>query len=669
MSVARRLLSRFRVSRHTGLYFTGLVILLIWGLLRLALLSRCWTQIDAAPADLATVFFSGLVFDVAAIPIILLPTAIWLAFAPERWFQSRASRWILVGEYFLVVYGVLFGVVAEWLFWDEFEHRFNFIAVDYLVYTQEVLTNIGESYPVVPLLLGLFALAVAIVWPTRHLVLAPLNRPDSWSDRAAHMPVWLCYTALVGLWIGPAMTELCRNSYLNEIAKNGPYSLVGAFYDNTLDYDAFYATRDPDQVFDQMHAELGTTNATFTSQDRHNLERLVTNPGAERRANVVIVLVESLSAEYVGSFGNPRGLTPNLDKLVDESLVFTNFYATGTRTVRGMEAICLSIPPTPGCAVIKRPSTTRFFALFDMFQQRGYDTAFLMGGNAYFDNHRGFFEKQGCRVLDKSSFLPGEIEFANAWGVCDENLFDMTLREADEAHRQDKPFCFLTLTCSNHRPYTYPQVIDLPSGSGRDGAVKYTDHAIGEMLRQAKEKPWFDNTVFVIVADHCASSAGKTPVPAHRYHIPLIVHAPKLVPPGRFDGLCSQIDVGPTLLGILNFSYSSQFFGCDVLKQNPERAFIGTYQRLGMLTPRHLTVLDVKRKNAAFAVAPNQVQPPEEIDEQRLARAIAYYQSASEMLKRAEGKTQHQRQDGDEHRAVAIQERLPRQTTTTHTSQ
>jgi len=658
MSIAQRILDRFRVSRHTGLYFTGLVILSIWTLLRIGLLVRCWSQTEAAPADLAKVFLSGLALDLAAVPVLLLPTAIWVAAAPARWFQSRASRWILVGEYFLVVYGVLFGVVAEWLFWDEFEHRFNFIAVDYIVYTQEVLTNIGESYPVVPLLCGLFVLASAIVWPTRHIVLAVQAKPDSWHDRLAHLPAWLGYTALVALWIGPAITDMSRNSYLNEVAKNGPLSLVEAFYDSTLDYEAFYATRDPDDVFGRMHDELTTTNAKFTSDDPFNLERLVTNAGRERQANVVIVLVESLSAEYLGSFGNTRGITPHLDKLADESLVFTNFYATGTRTVRGMEAICLSIPPTPGCAVIKRPSKTRFPALFDMFQQRGYDTTFLMGGNAYFDNHRGFFEKQGCRVLDRSSFRPDEIHFANAWGVCDEDLFGMTLREADEQHRQNRPFCFLTLTCSNHRPYTYPQVIDTPSGASREGAVKYTDHAIGEMLRKAKEKPWFDNTIFVIVADHCASSAGKTPVPAHRYHIPMFVYAPKLVRPGKFDGLCSQIDVGPTLLGLLNFTYRSQFFGSDVLQRSPNRAFIGTYQRLGMLLPEHLTVLDVKRKNAAYMVASDEVQPPEEIDEQRLARAIAYYQSASQLLKRAEQAAEHERTSSGEQRTVAVQKHV-----------
>lgn len=636
MFAARYVRDFFRSTRHSGLYFTGLVILAIWTVFRVVLLSRCWSQFDSSFAELATVFLCGLMFDLVAIPLILLPTAIWTTFAPQRWFESRVSRWILVGEYFLVVYGVLFGVIAEWFFWDEFEHRFNFIAVDYLVYTQEVLTNIDESYPVAPLLAGLFATALAIVWPTRRIVLAPIQKVDRWSDRCVHLPLWLTYSAVVGLLVAPASTDFSKNSFLNEVAKNGPYSLIMAFRDSTLDYDAFYAQRDRDDVFRQMRAELETTNASFVSEDPYSLERQVTNPGPERKANVVIMLVESLSAEYLGIFGNDAGLTPHLDRLSQESLLFTNFYATGTRTVRGMEAICLSIPPTPGCAVIKRPSTTRYFSLFDMFQERGYDTSFFMGGNAYFDNHRDFFEKQGCRVFDKSSFLPGEIHFANAWGVCDEDLFHMSWREADALHAQQKPFCFMVLTCSNHRPYTYPQTIDIPSGTGRHGAVKYTDHAIGQAIEQARGKPWFDDTIFVIVADHCASSAGKTPVPAHRYHIPLIIYSPKHVQPGKVTGLCSQIDVGPTLLGLMNFSYRSQFFGTDVLKENPERAFIGTYQRLGMLLPQHLTILDVKRKSSAYTIDEKFAQPPAELDPERLNRTIAYYQAASELLKRAE---------------------------------
>ena len=103
-----------------------------------------------------------------------------------------------------------------------------------------------------------------------------------------------------------------------------------------------------------------------------------------------------------------------------------------------------------------------------------------------------------------------EIGFANVWGVADEDLFARVMREGDAAHAAGRPFLFQVLTTSNHRPYTYPEGrIDIPSGSGRPGAVKYADYAVGKLIEDARKKPWFNDTLFVFAADHTAGAAGK----------------------------------------------------------------------------------------------------------------------------------------------------------------
>jgi phosphoglycerol transferase MdoB-like AlkP superfamily enzyme len=347
----------------------------------------------------------------------------------------------------------------------------------------------------------------------------------------------------------------------------------------------------------------------------------------------MIAVVESLSAEYLGCLGSKEGLTPNLDRLARESLLFTDLYATGTRTARGIEAIVLSIPPMPGYGGIKRPDLGRVFCLPHLFQERGYDFAFLYSGYSYFDNFKNFFTAQGCRVVDRNDLGAGEITFATIWGVCDGDIYRRAVKEADAAYARKMPFCYLVDTCSNHRPYTYPQEIDIPSGSGRPGAVKYADHAIGQLLGEARRRPWFDDTIFLVIADHCANSAGKTDLPYDRYHIPMLIYAPKIVPPGRCDWLASQIDVGPTLLGLLNFSYSSKFFGQDVLRAPPHRAFIGTYQKLGLLTDGKLGVLSVGRRFDTYQIMASHVQRPAEPDEELLEDAASYYQAANWLLK------------------------------------
>jgi arylsulfatase A-like enzyme len=285
--------------------------------------------------------------------------------------------------------------------------------------------------------------------------------------------------------------------------------------------------------------------------------------------------------------------------------------------------------------MIKRPRNEGMFTLGSVFRAKGYDTAFIYGGYGYFDNMNYFFGNNGYRVVDRNSVAKADITFANAWGACDGDLLRWTMREADTQAAAGKPFHFFVMTTSNHRPYTFPEgQIDLPSKtSGRSGAVKYTDYAIGEFLRNAATKPWFKNTVFVIVADHCASSAGKTELPVQNYHIPLIVYAPGgQVAPGHIRTLTSQMDYAPTLLGLLNWSYPSRFFGHDVRKipVDDAHALLGNYQKLGHLEAGGFVVLRPQRGSAMYRyqLGSNALTPAPD-DALARTEAISFYQTAS----------------------------------------
>ena len=303
-----------------------------------------------------------------------------------------------------------------------------------------------------------------------------------------------------------------------------------------------------------------------------------------------------------------------------------------------MEALTLALPPTPGRSLVKRPGNENLFTLGSVFRSRGYDTAFIYGGYGYFDNMNYFFGHNGYRVIDRSAVETSEITFANAWGACDEDVFRWTIREADAAHAAGKPFHFFVMTTSNHRPFTYPEgKIDLPLKiSGRAGAVKYTDYAIGQLLANAEKHPWFKNTIFVIVADHCASVAGRAELPVQNYHIPLFIYAPGgQVSPGRIKDLMSQVDYAPTLLGLLNWSYGSRFFGWDVLNTGGDRrALIGNYQKLGLYEPGELQVLKPVNGRSYYrydeATHSLTAQKANELLSQE---TIGYYQTASYLYK------------------------------------
>jgi phosphoglycerol transferase MdoB-like AlkP superfamily enzyme len=224
-----------------------------------------------------------------------------------------------------------------------------------------------------------------------------------------------------------------------------------------------------------------------------------------------------------------------------------------------------------------------------------------------------------------------EISFENAWGTCDQDVYRRAIKEADASYASGKTFLNFILTTSNHRPYTFPKVaVDLKEGS-RAAGVRYSDFALQEFFRNAASKPWFENTVFVIVGDHCASSAGKTDLPINRYRIPAIIYNARSVKPQKVDKLCSQIDILPTLLSLLHVKYTSTFFGKNILSMKPEeeRAFIATYQQLGYIKQNQLIVLNPRTQPQVFQYDPNTFEStPVNIPSPLSNEAISLYQSA-----------------------------------------
>jgi phosphoglycerol transferase MdoB-like AlkP superfamily enzyme len=547
-------------------------------------------------------------------------------------YTSRTGQWVMYAFCLLLLFGLLFVGAAELTFWNEFSTRFNFIAVDYLIYTREVVGNIEESYPIARWLTMLAIAAVVVLLATRRK-LRTRDDDSRFGQRSWVVLAWLVLTVATALAVSSSTKDRVQNTYVDSLAGNGIYEFFTAFRDAKLNFHRFYRTLPDDKAYAVVRGMLQTPDASFVGDDPHDLTRAIRNPGPEQHLNVVLISVESLSGDYLSVFGNRKNLTPNLDRLAGESLFFDHLYANGTRTVRGLEALSLSVPPTPGDSLVKQKHDEGLFSLADVFDQRGYVSEFVYGGYGYFDNMNYFFAHNGYRDVDRRDIPAGmAIHAENVWGVADEDLFTLAMRQMDAIHAQGKPFFLHIMTTSNHRPYTWPaRRVDLPQG-GRNGAVKYTDWAIGDFIRRMRAKPYFRDTVFVITADHCADSAGRSRIPLNRYHIPLLIYAPAHIQPRRVERTMSQIDIPPTLLGLLHFSYRSRFFGADVLRLPPDggRAFPSTYQNLGYLQGDRLTILSPGRQ--AQQVRPNPLTgdaaPYPQLDPAQLDQAIAAYQVA-----------------------------------------
>jgi phosphoglycerol transferase MdoB-like AlkP superfamily enzyme len=564
-----------------------------------------------------------------------------LLFLPNYRKQIRLVLYCIAIFIFVLV--IVQNAISEFFFWNEFGVRYNFIAVDYLIYTNTVIGNIMESYPVVPLFTGIGLLtALFTYFIVIHTKPFLYNLP-SFSDKIKGLITYVVLF-IISVLVIPFLAEQEKSSnvFTNELQADGLYKFYVAFMTNELDYHKFYKTLPDAEAFAILKNQLpGISNQTTL--------RTIKSDSAAIRKNVVLITIESYSAEYLKEFANEKKLTPFLDSIAKESLQFTNLYAVGNRTVRGLEAVTLCLPPSAAESVVKRTDNKEKFSTGSIFKQKGYTLKYMYGGDAYFDNMGDFFGGNGYDIIDKKSFAPDEISFSNIWGVCDEDMYTKAIKVMNSEAQKNKPFFNHIMTVSNHRPFTYPEgKIDIsPKIKSRDGGVKYTDYALKQFFSMASKQSWFKDTVFVILADHCASSSGKTELPMDKYHIPAMIYAPGFISAKEDTILMSQIDIMPTLFGLLNFSYQSKFYGQDIFSSEYKpRAFIATYQDLGLIKDNVLTIISPVKKVKQFQLIsqPNpklkrgfnlfyEEKPLTKMREDLVNETISYYQTSSYLLK------------------------------------
>ena len=643
--------SRFKLLKAFVVLF-----LLLSFLVRISFLFWNFPEIDKGIFKLLTTFFVGFLFDVATISFFVIPYLLYLLIIPKKLYGSLLDKIITYFGFSIGVLILFFSFFGEFTFWEEFERRYNFIAVDYLVYTYEVVKNINESYPLPILISAMLALVLASIFITYRLgsFRETFTSETGFKSKIFASVAWFLIVTISSLFITNKQADWSGNRYNNELSKAGIYSFFAAFRNNELPYNDFYKTIPKDQAYKIVKASYENEEDVFVSPNKDAIYRTIVNSDSVQKPikpNVIFICIESLSGKYLKAFGSEDDITPNLDALESESLFFTNLFATGTRTVRGMEAITLSIPPTPGRSIVKRKDNQGLFTIGEVFKEQGYSRNFFYGGDGYFDNMNTYFGGNGFDIIDRGrGFLldasittnrtnieDDEVTFENAWGVCDMDIYNKVLKEADKAHESGKPFFDFVMTTSNHKPYTYPEgKIDIPSGTGRNGAVKYTDHAIGEFIKLAKGKPWFENTVFVIMSDHCASSAGRWELDVQNYHIPALIYNLPNSAPQKVDKLCSQIDMYPTLFALLNWDYNSNLFGENIMKMQSEdeRAFIGNYRKLGYLKDNKVMILDEQANANFYNWNPKDNSlTQQQVDTPFLNKSISFYEVADDLYR------------------------------------
>ena len=532
-----------------------------------------------------------------------------------------------------------FSEVSEAFFWNEFNSRFNSIAVNYLIFPREVIGNIRESFNLAYFLppVGVVALAAYFFLrrPLVRMLATPVVPRARWWGVGGAMSASIL--AIGGLTVFPE--DLFGSRSTNEMAKNGFHSFIRAALTNDQLYDGFYLGMDDAEAMALLRSMVAQDNTAFLPSRPASLLRRVDNGAAPKKLNVVLVIEESFGSVYVDGLGGPvhESISPNLLRLAQDGLLFTNIYATGNRTVRGLEALLTSFPPIPGASTSRRPGSEGMNSLPFLLKSLGYQTAFLYGGRAVFDNMGYYWSKIGFdQVLEQKDVA--DAGFTTIWGVADEYLFTEALKRLDAMAAADKPVFLSVLTVSNHRPYTYPEgrIGKDPKAKRRENAATYADWAFGDFVDRARSHAWFKDTVFIFIGDHGPRVYGAGQVPVPSYRVPLLFYAPGHIAPGRVATLGSSMDMAPTLLGLLNTSYDSPFFGVD-LRRVPEgrgRVVMEHNFSVALGDGRQVAMLLPGRDSRGYGMPPG---PAELVDQPApdpdlLRRAISLYQTAHRMF-------------------------------------
>lgn len=534
------------------------------------------------------VFLQGARVDMASLCLLLTPPALFMLALPDRAATARTMRWLIAGWLSACLTLLVTLELATPGFMQEYGLRPNRLFVEYLVYPREVFSTLIKGRALESMLLVLLSAATWLgCWRLAHRWQSNPEAASSGIASRAMLAVALLLLGTLGVRstlghrpMNPAMVAFSSNPTVNVLPLNSFYSLAHAMRDWLRHEEGatdLYGSLPLERVIDVVRADTGLPNGAFSHPDIPTLAARQPNWQGKPR-NLVIVLEESLGAQFIGSLGG-LPLSPHYDRLSEQGWAFTRLYATGTRSVRGIEAVTTGFMPTPAQAVVKRPRSQKgFFTLAQVLRQHGYDTTFYYGGESHFDNMRGFFFGNGfTRTIEQSDY-PSPM-FEGSWGVSDEDLFIRADEEFKQLHADGKPFFGLVFTSSNHEPFEFPEgritLYETPKAT-RNNAAKYADHALGMFFERAMSSPYWQDTVFLIVADHDSRVTGRDLVPVDNFHIPGLILGADITP-RRDTRIASQIDLPVTLLSLIGIADATPMTGRDLSDPNltlPERAFM-----------------------------------------------------------------------------------------------
>ena len=587
-------------------------------------------------------FLIGLRFDLILMCYIAFLPTVLISLLPDSVLKHFKKFFNIYFIFFLFLF--LLMELSTLDFINQYDTRPNRLFLDYLIYPKEVVGTLLKSY-LPSLIITTILLGIALFFAFKHgkKIFYPFD--STYKTKLLLFPLvafFLFFGARGSLTskrpINASNAIFCSDQMTNSLGLNSLYTVAFAAYSIKNEGDVKkYGKMDELEAYTRVKKYMDVTEFIPGEVPFLHLQK----PDAPQpKYNVVIFLQESLGAEYVGCL-NGLPLTPELDKLSKEGLLFTNLYCTGTRSVRGIEQVTAGFLPNPSESIVKLGGSQQgFFTLADAFGRQNYDTSFIYGGMANFDNMASFFNGNGFKnIIDETDFDKDGKKYAmkGTWGYSDEDL----AVKANEYYKNlgNKPFFSLMFSTSNHEPFEFPDGrIDLyeqPKNTVHN-AMKYADFSIGKFFELAKKEAYFKNTIFVVIADHNTRTYGKNLVPVNKFHIPALIIAPNVEKGSTYDNLASQMDIPSTVLALSGITTKTPMPGRNLLKLpkgTKGRTIMLFHETYAFRVEDDIVILNPNTKPLQFKVKSDTELIPVALNEELAKDALAHIVASSNMYK------------------------------------
>ena len=567
------------------------IVILFFSIFRIILFFTEFERIDSTLPikDIVMSFFMGLRFDIViASYILILPYVILTIASFFKKEYKLINRFVLYFLIFFFSITFLTGAV-DIPYLNQFFARFSITAFEWLDSPIFVLKMVAQEPRYWSILIP-FALLIYIFIRLLKKIFSTFSYKSN-DNIYLKIGLYIFFLAVIFLAIRGRLEHkspirvgtayFSNNAFLNQLGLNPNFTLIRSYLDSRKAENKSIQLMDDKLAISNVQNYFNITNP---NKDKPILRNITYDSTINQKYNVVLIIMESMSAAKMQRGGNKKNLTPFLDSISHKGYYFENTYTAGIHTMNGIFSTLTSYPSLFRQHPMKETSMVQYNGgIFPTLLNKGYSTIYFTTHDGQFDNVEGFLKANTCeRVISKVDSPTEDVK--TTLGVPDDVMFDFSLPILDDLSKKNKPFFATLMTTSDHGPYYVPDYFTPKNEDIKDQIVEYADYSLRKFITQASKKDWFENTLFVFIADHGTPIDGLYDMSIDYNHSPLLFYAPNFITEHKtFDKIAGQIDVFPSIMGLLKLPYQNNTLGIDLFSKDRPYIYFNADDKYGVM--------------------------------------------------------------------------------------